>query len=366
MSIEAWLTVRQAVLADPRLQAEFWNMEEAAFRLRLAELGAPSGDWPWDPGHAEVGPGAPVLSQIPPGPGWTLGLLDSRHWPPLAHWLQTGGEAPTAPFHAEDAYAWSRRPLNRFLDVRTPVTALPEAQGADPAGIIFHMSRCGSTLTSRMLGSLPGVLSLSEPRAIADVLRYNRFDRRADGAERARRLRAVTAALAGGARTFVIKADALAILDLATFREAFPRTPWIFLHRDPLEVLLSQQRDRAPEMSQALKDLGSQGAGLSEDEFCARALGRICAAAAEALAADGAGQAIAYEDLPEAVFDRIAPLFGLTPDATSMAAIARLDARRGQATFVDDRAARRAAAGAELRALADRWVEPEAARLRSA
>lgn len=367
MSVEGWLAVRQAVLADPGLQAQLWPLDESAFRRRLVELGSPPGDWPWDPGQAEVGPGAPLLAQAPQGPGWTLAYLDSRHWPPRAHWLQTGGEAPTAPFHAEDAYAWSRRPLNRFLDVRTPVAALPDGDdGPDPAGIVFHMSRCGSTLTARMLGSLPDVLSLSEPRAIADVLRYNRFDRMAGGAERARRLRAVTTVLAGGAARYVIKADALAIFDLATFREAFPHTPWIFLHRDPLEVLLSQQRDRAPEMSQGLKDLGPQGAGLSEDEFCARALGQICTAAADALAADGSGQAIAYEDLPQAVADRIAPRFGLTPDRAAMAAVANLNARRGQEAFVDDRTARRAAASDELKALAARWVEPAASRLRSA
>ena len=235
MSAEAWLAVRQAVLADPALQAELWALDDDAFRRRLIELGAPAeGDWPWDPGPVDIGPGTPVLPQSPPGPGWTLSYLDSRRWPPLVHWVQTGGEPLAAPFHNHDAYSWSRRPLNRFLDVRTPFTALADASGADPAGIIFHMSRCGSTLTSRMLGALPGVLTLSEPRAVADVLRFNRFDRQADAAEQARRLRAVTAVLATrddireGRR---LRTDALAQMGQATY--------------DPAAIEAQLQRGRA-------------------------------------------------------------------------------------------------------------------------
>ncbi|MDQ0463536.1 hypothetical protein QO010_001307 [Caulobacter ginsengisoli] len=363
MPADAWEAVRQTVLADPARQNELWALDQDAFRRRLTELGAPAqGGWPWDPGPVGIGPGTPVLPQPPPGPGWTLSYLDSRRWPPLVHWVQTGGEPLAAPFHNHDAYSWSRRPLNRFLDVRTPFAALADASGADPAGIVFHMSRCGSTLTSRMLGALPGVLALSEPRAVADVLRFNRFDRAADDAERARRLRAVTAVLAGGARSFVIKTDALSILDLATFRLAFPRTPWVFLYRDPVEVLLSQQRDRAPEMTQGLVDAGAGGQGLSADAFCAQALGQICAAAADGLAQGG--RAIAYDDLPDAVETVIAPLFGLEADPRAMRAVTGFNARRGDQAFVDDRAARRAAASDEIKALAARWVAPALARLR--
>jgi hypothetical protein len=370
MSLEAWLKVHAAVLADPDLQARLWPLDEAAFRRQLIELGAPrEGGWPWDPGEAEIGPGAPASPQAPPGPGWTLSYIDSRFWPPLAAWCQSGGETPRAPFHTIDAYAWSRRPLNRFLDVRTPMTALPDAADKAgwpaPAGIVFHMSRCGSTLTSRMLGTLPEVLTLSEPRAVCDVLRYNRFDRRADQAEKVRRLRAVAAVLAGGAQTYVIKTDALAILDLATFRLAFPDTPWVFLYRDPVDVLLSQRRDRAPEMEQAQKDMGPPGARLTADEFCAQALGRICAAAADGLAADLTARAVAYEDLPEAVIEVIAPLFGLAVDRDAMAAVSSFNARRGEQVFIDEGAARRAAAGEDIKALAERWVKPALERLRS-
>ncbi len=368
MSAEAWLAAREKVLGDPALQVELWSLDEDGLRRRLVALGAPSeGIWPWDPGPAEVGPGAPALPQPPPGPGWTLAYLDSRFWPPLAAWCQTGGENPKAPFHNMDAYAWSRRPLNRFLDVRTPMSALPDYDGPEPAGIIFHMSRCGSTLTSRMLGALPGVLALSEPRAIADVLRYNRFDRGRDPAEQARRLRAVTGVLAGDARTFVIKTDALSVLDLATFRLAFPRTPWVFLYRDPVDVLLSLQRDPAPEMAQGQRDLGARGVGLTADEYCAQALGQICTVAADGLAADGRDncRAVAYEALPHAVTAVIAPLFGLTPDAAAMTAVTGFDARRGDQAFVDDRDARRAGASGEIRKLAAQWVQPALDRLRS-
>jgi hypothetical protein len=40
----------------------------------------------------------------------------------------------------------------------------------DPAGMIFHLSRCGSTLVSRLLGTLPGVVVVSEPAQLKALL----------------------------------------------------------------------------------------------------------------------------------------------------------------------------------------------------
>jgi hypothetical protein len=52
---------------------------------------------------------------------------------------------------------------------------------------------------------------------------------------------------AGGARgpkqmRYLIKLDSWHIRDLAFFRTVLPDVPWIFVYRDPLEVLVSQLR----------------------------------------------------------------------------------------------------------------------------
>ena len=60
-----------------------------------------------------------------------------------------------------------RRPerLDTLLDVQR------EIPGMQPAGLIFHMSRCGSTLISQMLAAEPANIVLSEAAPIDDILR---------------------------------------------------------------------------------------------------------------------------------------------------------------------------------------------------
>ena len=48
--------------------------------------------------------------------------------------------------------------------------ALDSEPSLDPAGMIFHLSRCGSTLVSRLLGTLPGVVVVSEPAPLNALL----------------------------------------------------------------------------------------------------------------------------------------------------------------------------------------------------
>jgi hypothetical protein len=45
-------------------------------------------------------------------------------------------------------------------------------------------------------------------------------------------------ARAGETRLF-LKLDCWHMRDLPLFRRAFPNTPWVFLYRDPVEVLVS-------------------------------------------------------------------------------------------------------------------------------
>ena len=48
----------------------------------------------------------------------------------------------------------------------------------------------------------------------------------------------------GRERHYFIKLDSWHTLALPLFRRAFPSVPWVFLYRDPVEVLVSQMRQR--------------------------------------------------------------------------------------------------------------------------
>ncbi|MCB1606124.1 MAG: hypothetical protein KDI71_03975, partial [Xanthomonadales bacterium] len=82
---------------------------------------------------------------------------------------------------------------DRMLQVQRPAVWMPmetllsaEPPLAPPAPLgIFHIGHCGSTLLSRMLGALPGVLSIREPlilRTVAELYRQPAATARFDAA----------------------------------------------------------------------------------------------------------------------------------------------------------------------------------------
>src|SRR5271156_3977676 len=109
-------------------------------------------------------------------------LADLARWTPVR--LDFGGPAPAVdwadlsalrflePFFDETVARWASGPGAQPL-VRTGLDALAALDGEpslDPAGMIFHLSRCGSTLVSRLLGTLPGVVVVAEPSPLNALL----------------------------------------------------------------------------------------------------------------------------------------------------------------------------------------------------
>jgi len=296
------------------------------------------------------------------------------HWPPLgflpvraaAHsagaaidWAWFGPEPLTEPFFEGDLRRALRRPFNRMIRWRMALVdfcaeAPRPPDTLAPQGFIFHMSRCGSTLVAQMLARSPRHIVVSEAAPIdfavqtgnPDILRAMvlAFGRRRSGREQ---------------RLFV-KLDSWHALALPLFARAFPGTPWLFLYRDPLEVMVSQQREPGAQMVPQL--VASSVFGLAPmtpgPDYTARVLARICAAAADALVSPH-GLAVNYRDLPGAFERLILPHFGFTPDAAERALMRDalgVDAKSPTLPFAPDSAAKRAAASDRLRALAERHL----------
>lgn len=134
-----------------------------------------------------------------------------------------------------------------------------------PSAFIFHVSRCGSTLLTQMLGTLPSCVALSEPPVVDDFLQ-----RRQGGDADPVRLRALVRALGQRRdprqRHLVIKLDSWHLRDLALFRAAFPDTPMVFLYREPLQVLASHRRQRGAQMLPGLIDADWLGITFGEPD----------------------------------------------------------------------------------------------------
>jgi len=97
--------------------------------------------------------------------GWLPVHLGWQRGQPCLHWLHFGSERFVEPFFAGTIARCLRRPFSQLFTARTSMAALDaQAGGAghvDPAGFIFHMSRCGSTLLGQMLTRLPGNVVIS-------------------------------------------------------------------------------------------------------------------------------------------------------------------------------------------------------------
>jgi hypothetical protein len=229
------------------------------------------------------------------------------------------------------------------------------------------MSRCGSTLVSQMLAALDKNIVISEAAPIDAVLRTNWRDPRITDEERIAWLRGLISAYArlrNGEQHFFVKFDSWHTLELPLIQRAFPDVPWIFMYRDPVQVLVSHQRMRGGAMAGLVP---SQWLGLdqlslgdvSPDEYSARLLKRICECALQYL--NGRAKLINYTQLPAAVPAEIATHFQ-TPissaDLEAMFRTAQFDAKNRSMTFVADTTDKEQAAGTELRQLAETWLMP--------
>jgi gluconate kinase len=237
------------------------------------------------------------------------------------------------------------------------------------------MSRCGSTLTGQMLAALPQNIVISEAPLIDTVLRANLHDPRITQEQRATWLRGLMSALGQvrnpGERHLFIKFDSWSILDLPVIRQAFPDTPWVFLYRDPVEVMVSLLRQRGGHTLPGVLDPQVLGLDLMTaqqmpaEEYCARVLGSICEAAVR-YHQPAIAQPLNYRNLPGAVWERLAGHFGVTfspEEIERMNTVARFDAKHAGLPFEQDGAAKQQLATGEIHAVVERFVRPWVDRL---
>jgi hypothetical protein len=314
-----------------------------------------------------------VQHQIPPlrgtgwpPPGWLpFRLAADADGSPAVDWADFTAIPLDGRFHTEAVRAALDLPLNRLLRCRTPLAALlrepPEGLRA-PDGFIFHMSRCGSTLVARMLAALPDSYAVNEPEPVGALLQA------APGVPETTQIAALRTMVGAfgrrPSRHWFLKLSAWPALALPLFRKAFPAVPWIFIHRDPAEVLASQMATRAPELEPGFTPSRlfgiEDGATLDPELYCARALARVCEAA---LAADG-GLYVDHAGLPEAFFSAILPHFGLGADEATGPMLREIARRHGKHPDMVYLPAN-AAIDPAVRAAADAHLAPLHARLKA-
>lgn len=305
--------------------------------------------------------------------GWTPIRLTWAEAGPVVDWCQTAGERFDDPWFDQTVERCLRNPARLLFRHRTPIATVGEVASAGDslplAGLIFHASRCGSTLVSQMLVRLPWLRVMAEPGPLHSVLAARDVRPAVSEEQQLDWLRWTVAALGRdrlpAERRLVIKLDAWAVFHLPLLQRAFPDTPWIFLYRDPVEIMVSQLGHRGHHMipgclPAALLGLGTTDpAELAPEEYMAAVLGSMLGAA---LRSAGGRQSLLvnYIELPDAVHDRIAPWFGIEigPDSMpDLLAVAGRDAKNHFVPHVPDSAVKQARAGDRVRAAVHGWAE---------
>jgi hypothetical protein len=408
MSATAVGELRRLVLNDPAARARLFRARATAFSSEVIDVAESFGirlsaedvvtamrgarrlsETRWIPdqcegdkkgqqGEGRPEPRAPDV-QLPPLPhsparslsGWTPVTVRWHGSDPVVHWCFTEGIDFTDPFFDQTVGRCLSDPFRLFFWQESSVDELVSwaaaHPGLEPAGLVFHASRCGSTLVAQMFASVASTLVLSEPAPLDDLLRSQDHALELSEDEVAERLRAVVSALGHPRRPaqkrLIIKLDAWAILWLPIIRRAFPATPCIFLYREPARVVASHMArpgshmvpgcfpservtGRSPHPVRAA--IGArppvdapplEGAPAPAPDppalYCSRVLAALYRAALAA-AEQGEVHLYHYRELPELVSRCLAPLFGVVPgpDETRMLAdVALRDSRNPMLPF---------------------------------
>jgi hypothetical protein len=299
---------------------------------------------------------------------------------PMADWCRFDDIRFTEPFFERTMQRAMRHPFRVLFRHQTTLDVLEQRAatnpGIRPSGFIFHMSRCGSTLVSGMLATSAANVVISEAWPVDSVVTADLGHPEVSDDQRMRWLRGIISALGqprGGAehRCFV-KFDCWHALDMPLIRRAFPDVPWVFIYRDPVEVLVSQLKAPAAWTIPGLMPVRAKdsphvgGLPVLPDEYAAHTLNSICESAL--LALDATGLLLNYTELPGAVFTRLADHFNCTfsdEEAAAMRETARFDAKNPGFWFAPDAADKQRQATIRARDLSDRWLSDVYRRLKA-
>ncbi len=312
---------RDLMLADPALREKLRGIDDGQeFAAESVRLGRAAG---FELHEGDID----AFLRGPAQPGEAGGLpigFTVRDGTPYVEWIDIG-EQPIDPLFDDMLRVCTKRPFVR-LSRREARLACADAP---PAGFIFHLSRCGSTLVARLFQAA-GMRVIAEAPPVDRAVQAGRADW----------LRWLVAAFGGGT-PYLVKLDSWHIHSFPLIRAAFPAVPWVFLFRDPREVLLSHRRSPGMQslpgaLDPQLLRVSSETAFLHRDEWCAHVLAALCRSALEHL--DEGGLAVDYRDLPGAA-DSIARHFGIALDDAArerMAGAAKFDAKKPGSMFHRD------------------------------
>lgn len=184
---------------------------------------------------------------------WIPYKIDIKDDQAFCRWLNTFNKPFVEPFFDEtigrcralDPHVSDFASVSDLVVLKDWATDLNSVK---PTAFIFHISRCGSTLVSQLLGMNECNVSLAEVPFFDDILRlhFNKaeFDKTKTGQLFTDAVKFYGQKRSGKETGLFIKADSWHIFFYEQIRELYPDVPFVFLYRKPDEVLNSHQKRR--------------------------------------------------------------------------------------------------------------------------
>jgi hypothetical protein len=183
----------------------------------------------------------------------------NAHWLPYRYqkkvrsidWCLPLGHA-TEPFHDQYIERCRGQLLNQLITPKTSLEPLMDGQiitaPLEPAGFIFHLSRCGSTLVSGCLAESDNTCVLSESPLLTELMLDDSLNEKIKQHLLPQFIH-MQAMTSPGRRKIIIKWNAWDIFFWSQIRALYPRVPVLFLVRNPVEILASHQRSAGRHMA---------------------------------------------------------------------------------------------------------------------
>lgn len=203
------------------------------------------------------------------------------------------------------------------------------AHSMEPTGFVFHESRCGSTLVANSLIAMDPeshrVYSESPPPITA--ARACGFDAADCPPGRGAEILRDVIYLMGRTNNpkeenLFFKIQSIGSKYISVFIEAFPDTPWIYVYREPVEVMMShlaqgikrancvrQLRDVPRKKIEQLGEDGIDIENLTPFQKCALHLSLLCESAVDGIIdSNNMGRAVNYANIVQKLIDFIIPV----------------------------------------------------------
>jgi hypothetical protein len=309
---------------------------------------------------------------------WIPARCVPAHTRSTVTWMNFAGRSFDDPFFDQTVRRLDGALEQYESDLRHEPEIEPGAS-LEPTAFIFHMSRCGSTLFSNSLRALDDAIVISEAQPCnAALTPYSEhvwpFEPAEWPAERDRLLRRFVACLGqrlkGSERRLFFKFSSWNTVRMGIIRALWPATPWIFLSRDPVEVMVSNLASNTGWMT--LKDSPAQTRALfgwrdadssemSPEEYCARVLGQFCWTAKSLKGPRDL--VLDYRDLNLTKVIRVLGMLNIQPSPEETARMApqfgiyAKDPHQARA-FEEDSAHKRKQATAYQQEMASKWAYP--------